>query len=224
MAAIPLSGCATNYYVLTNTYLDKTNYTTQMAKGSSFAVLTNQNAPNPIFDNEIRLKIEHLLSSNGYRVESGDKSDYFITFNYGISGRAKTEMWPNYVRGHDVVQRVYVSGSNTYYTVVSPGYEYVTYVPETYTVYTAKIFLKALEADNLRKNKKEKVVWVGDTMNESANPNLRESIDYLLVATFKYFGKDTGKNQEVVLSPNDKEVLELRNPVQPFPVSHNKTD
>ena len=109
----------------------------------------------------------------------------------------------------DTVHKVYVSGSNTYYNVISPGYTDVTYISETYTVYTARLFMKVLDANSL-KSRNEKTVWVGDTINESQNPDLRESIDYLLIATFNFFGKDTGRNQEIELFSNDKEIVELR--------------
>ncbi len=209
-AAAFLASCATNYNVLTNAYLDKTVSNLQIPAGASFIVLSNQSSPNPIFDNEVKMKIENLLSKKGYKLASEGSADYFITFNYDISGRSETETRPDFVQHHDIVRRVFVSGSNTYYDVVSPGYTSVTYASETYTVYTARLFVKVLDPNSL-KNHNEKVVWVGDTINESQNPDLRESIDYLLVATFKFFGKDTGKNQEVMLSSNDKEVGELRN-------------
>ena len=212
-ATLLLNGCATSYYVQTNAYLDRSFQNSQLPAGAAFTVLSNQNAPNPIFDNEVKTKIETLLLSKGYRLASEGQSQYFITFNYDVSGKTKTETRPDFVTRPELTHRVYVSGSNTYYDLISPGYSYVTYISETFTVYNARVFVKVLDAASLKKNDQERVAWVGDTINESQNPDLRESIDYLLVATFKFFGQDTGKNKEVVLSQDDKEVARLRNAV-----------
>ena len=69
-----LSGCAT-YHIRTTGFLNKESSYAQLSEGSSFAVLVNQNAENPIFDKEVKSKIEYLLEKNGYVVADANKAD-----------------------------------------------------------------------------------------------------------------------------------------------------
>lgn len=215
-----LAGCATTYEVTTNAYLDKSLANLQIPTNASLAVLPNSNVPNTIFDNEVKTKIEALLVKKGYRVVPFDQSNYAVKFSYDITGKQKTTTRSQVVTGPPIIQKVYVSSTQSYVTTVMQGYDYLTYVPETYTVYLARLFIKVLDAKNLKEFKEDKVIWVGDTMNESMDPDLRRSIDYLLVGTFKFFGQDTGKNQEINLPQDDPEVTALRGPeknLQGFP-------
>lgn len=215
LLALFISGCAANYAVVTNTYLDRTAPNPGIPAGASFAVLTNKNAPNPLFDNEVKSKIQNLLLGRGYRLVPEDQAQFFATYTYDISGKTAATTRPDIVSGPGIVQHVYVNGSNQAYTIVSPSFSYVTYVTDYYNVYTARLFFKVLDAKAMRESGAQKVVWVGDTINESTNPDLRESIDYLLVATFKFFGTDTGRNREISLSADDKEVSNLRASILP---------
>lgn len=205
-----IPGCATTYQITTNAYLDKSTSNFSIPSNASLAVLPNFNVPNAIFDNEVKSKIENLLTKKGYRIVPFDQSDYAVKFSYDIIGKQKTIARSQYVTGPPIIEKVYVSGTNSYVTTVSRGYDYLTYVPETYTVYLARLFIKVLDSGNLKSFKEDKVVWVGDTANESMDPDLRLSIDYLLVGTLKFFGQDTGKNQEVTLPQDDAEVAALR--------------
>jgi hypothetical protein len=205
---LALTGCAANYRVVTNTYLDQS--TGLWPPNASFAVVTNPSVPNPIFDREVKAKIEKLLRAKGYKVTSLAEADYQILFSYDISGRTETVSRHEYVTGPPIIQRFQVTGSNTYQTAVTAGYSYLTVVPETYTVYSSRFFIRVLDAKALQETKEEKVLWVGDTINESDTSDLRLLIDYLLVATFQYFGQNTGRNVEVTVPKNSPEVAALR--------------
>jgi hypothetical protein len=200
-----VSGCATTYRVRTNSFVDKTDPSSQIRPGSTFTVLTNPSAPNPIFEDEMKRKIEASLADQGYKIGPEDQADYLLTFQYDISAHSETDSYPDYRTGPAIAQRVFVSGGNRSYTVISPGLSYTTYSVRTRTVYTAKLFVKVLDG-HAQSGQKEKTVWVGESMNESTNPDLRDSIDYLLVGTFRVFGKDTGKSREVVIDEKDPAV------------------
>lgn len=201
IAAVCLAaGCATTYRVRTNGYLD--HGAVSIPAGTTFAVLTNPSAPNPIFDEDVRMKIERRLAAQGYKIVPSEEAAYFLIYQYDISSRTETETYPDFRTGPAVAQRVYVSGSNKTYTIVSPSFTYATYSSRTRTVHVSRLFLKVLTGDGVR-DQKEKAIWVGETVNESGMADLRESIDYLLAASFKYFGQDTGRSREVLLKPED---------------------
>ena len=213
LALVLASGCAANYQVVTNAYLDRSSANTGLLPaGKSYFVASNPNVPNSIFDNEVRSKIENLLVSKGYRLAPAEEANFTLKFKYDITVAVETDYRPQFVTTEPVVQHVYVRSSNKYYQIVTPSYTYVTHVPMTEKVYTARLFVSVLNSEVLRTGE-ERSVWIGDTINVSRNPDLRDSIDYLLVGTFKYFGQDTGKNKEVTLPQYDTDVARLRQPL-----------
>ena len=52
-------------------------------------------------------------------------------------------------------------------------------------------------------------MWVGDAKSLGASSDLRVVLDYLLVADFQEFGKNTGKAITVDLKQNDPAVYSL---------------
>ena len=50
---------------------------------------------------------------------------------------------------------------------------------------------------------KTQAVWAADTVREETSSDLREALDHLLVATFRFFGKDTGKAVTITLNRDD---------------------
>ena len=78
-----LSGCAT-YHIRTTGFLNKESSYAQLSEGSSFAVLVNQNAENPIFDKEVKSKIENKLAAqNGINLARNLLSSLGIEKNEG---------------------------------------------------------------------------------------------------------------------------------------------
>lgn len=219
LMCLGLCGCVPRFYnIRTGGFLDTTKGITELSTGASFAVLENKQAENPIFDKEVKSKIEKLLVREGCSIESIDKAKYFLVFYYAIdTGRAVTGAFPVYHPGGTTYQsgtfNVYgssggygwggYSGTNT-----APGY--TTFVPVSHIMYTRRLMLKVIDGDDYRNNRSEEIIWVGDTISSGSSSDLRDVIDYLLVATFKYFGQDTGKRMKVVLGAGDKEVKELR--------------
>ncbi len=56
---------------------------------------------------------------------------------------------------------------------------------------------------------KIKPVWIGEIENDGNNPDLREVIDYLIIAGFEHLGENTGKQQSHLLFSGDKRIKAL---------------
>lgn len=210
LATALLSGCATYYPVRVNDYLDRAHGITSIPFGSSFYVLENKNESNPILEAEIRSKIATLLREKGSRTESYDKADFLLSFAYSISsGRSVSEIRPQFSPGEIGTVQTYKSNGRTSTSIVTmPGY--TTYVPYRITVYTSTLTLEILDAYNLRVNNEKKILWIGENSSTSQNPDLRDTINYLLVASFEHFGKNTGKSLVTNIPENDPRVKRIR--------------
>ena len=204
---IMVSGCGRE--IRTTGFLDRTAGVTALAKGATVAVVENSQAENPIFDREVKGKIEKLLARRGYRAAAAGKADYILTYGYSISPGLRSTPVTTY--GPPQTQITSVpdgKGGVTTRAITLPGQP--TVVPMLSTEYTRRLMVTVADAARQREDKKEHVLWVGETHSIDPSSDLRSDIDYLLVATFLYFGQDTGKQVRVNLSPNDPEVLELR--------------
>jgi hypothetical protein len=206
-SCILLSGCATTHAVVTNAYL-KTDASAKLpiAQSSTFTVQGNTDAPNPLFDEEVRKKIECILVQKGYRLASGTDSDFTVRYNYDVSARTETTSQSQWTTV-PTVQTYYVKGSA--YSSILQSQAYATYIPETHTIYLSRLFVKVYQTASSGPSA-EQVVWVGDTFYENDDPDLRTVIDYLIVATFAYFNQNTGKNVTVALPEKSPDVLFLR--------------
>jgi len=209
-AAVATAGCATRYHVTTSGYLDAAK-PAGIPAGASFSLVPNNDVPNPLFDDEVRAKIERALAARGHRIEPAFSADFLVRYRTDNTGNRILTTRPERMYGPSVVQRVYVSGSNQAYNVVTQT-DAIYNVPETLTVYTSRLFLEVVPRGAAEGTRP---VWVGDSITESANPDLREVIDYLIAATFKYFGQNTGRNKEVTLGPKDPSLVPLQGPPPP---------
>ncbi|MCX5697447.1 MAG: DUF4136 domain-containing protein [Candidatus Omnitrophica bacterium] len=201
-----LSGCATYYPVRVNDYLNATRTSISLHPGASVFVLENKNERNPIFDAEIKSKIERLLAEKGYRIASSDSADLYISFTYSISsGNSTTEVRPVYNPGDtETIQTSKSNGKTSTSIVTLPGY--TTYVPYRVTVYTSTLILNVLDAKSLRDANERQILWIGENSTTGENPVLRETINYLLVAAFLHFGESTGKSIIANISENDPRI------------------
>lgn len=202
-----VSGCAVN--VRTTGFLDRRPGTSAPSPGSSFAVLENNQAANPILDREIRFKIEKLLLARGYRIAAREQALYALTFDYNISPGLRTGVTTVYSRGQMQMTPVPDGkGGTTYINVMTPGT--TTAVPTLTDVFTKHLTLKIMEARSLAAGQNEKIIWIGETVSTDASSDLRSDIDYLLAAVFSYFGLDTGKQINVPVGKDNADVRALR--------------
>ena len=211
-----ISGCATYYPVRVNDYLDMSQGVSSIPFGSSFCLLEDHthSGKNPILQAEVNNKIMALLREKGYRIETNEKADYFLRFTYAISpGRSESEIRPEFVPGTtETVQTIRPSGKISTAIVTTPGY--TTYVPRRVTVYTSTLILEVLNAYSLRSDNKEKILWIGENSSASQNPDLRDTINYLLVAGFQNFGKNMTKSRMITIYEYDRRIKRVREAIQ----------
>lgn len=202
-----LSGCAVN--IRTTGFLDRSEGTSAPPKGALFAVLENGQAPNPILDREIRSKIEKLLLKYGYQIAAQNQARYILTFSYNINPGLRLGTTTLYSPPQSQIIPVPDGkGGTTFTAVMTPGT--TSFVPSLTGIFTKHLTLKVTDARSLVTGQKEKVVWVGDTLNTDESSDLRYDIDYLLVATFGYFGKNTGQQINVHIDRGNPDVKALR--------------
>lgn len=201
-----LSGCATYYNVRVNGYLDEFHAQTAITPAASFYVLENKNSKNSLFEYEIKSKIEKMLSEKGYRLESDNKADFYVSYILAISsGKHQSEMTPLYYPGETGVIQTYDSSGKTINSIITfPGY--TAYVPHKFIVYTSTLSLKVINADLFRNNKQENSVWIGEALCTSQNSDLRDTVNYLLIASFEHFGQNTFRGVVSSISDNDSRI------------------
>ena len=183
-------GCARD--IMITGYLDKSRSGPPLQQGSTFAVLENTGTPNPIFDKEIKTKIEKLLAQSGYRTELPDKAQYYLNYNYNLNVGLRVGQVTMY--GPPQTEIITVpdqKGGVTHSTVMVPGSPSI--VSRISEEYTKQLMLKVIDTAALKRGSKDNVVWVGEAFNTDPSSDLRSLIDSLLTALFKYFGQDTGK-------------------------------
>jgi len=188
-------GCAASYRVGVNGY-SSTGQSLSIPDGSSFAVVADSNVPNPIFQKEVRAKIRNILADMGYAGDA-EKPDYYLQFDYGIdSGRTITDAIPIYHRGY------------YYEHPFSPFYShgYTTYMPYSSVVYTRWLVLKLFDGKTYTKSPDAEPLWICEVVSTGGSSDLRDTINYLLVAAFEHFGRDTGRQIVEVVHRDDERV------------------
>ncbi len=188
-------GCAVSYNVGVNGY-SSSGQTLQIHQASSIYVVEDSNAPNPILEREIGMKIQKLLSKKGYSIGT-EESNYYLLFDYGInSGRTVTDTIPLY-------------HPSAYYEYPFSGvywHGYTTYVPYSTVVYTRWLVLRLIDGKAYRTSQKAKPLWIGEVMSAGPSSDLRELINYMLIAAFEHFGEDTGKRVNELFLEDDERV------------------
>jgi len=189
-------GCSASYSVAVNGYT-ATNQALRIPQAASISVVTDSNVPNPILEKEVAAKIEILLAEQGYDIES-DEPDYYVLFDYGIdAGRTVTDVIPVH---HPGFYQPYPFSSVRWYG-------YTTYVPYSEVIHTRWLTLKLMEGKAYRISEKApEPVWIGEIASAGLSSNLRELINYMLIAAFEHFAEDTHKQITEILAKNDERV------------------
>jgi len=194
-------GCAVSYNVGVNGY-SSSGQILQIQQESSIHVVEDSNATNPLLEKEIGMKIRKLLNKNGYSIAT-DEADYYLLFNYGMnSGQTVTDTIGIYHYG------IY----NDYPFSGMYSHSYPTYIPYTTVVYTRWLVLKLIDGKAYRASSKAKPLWIGEAVSTGTNSDLRERINYMLIAAFEHFGQDTGKRVNVLFTEDDERLKLLTEP------------
>jgi hypothetical protein len=186
-----LCGCA-NYMVEVNGFAEAEK---PLKSNTTVYVASYSDSGNPIFDEEIRQKIEYLLKQNGYvPVEVEDKADLYLGFKLGVDSRVYTGF-----------KEVYYPTSSAY------GYywydNYDSYFLDLETIYDEWLAIKVYEAAPGKPAEQRDLLWVGEAVTSRFSTNLRSDVDFLLVAVFEHFGQDTCKRITIGLRNKDPRIV-----------------
>lgn len=201
-------GCV-SYPVRFNGYLSpEASKSTLLAPGQSFFVLEEENPRNPLFSAEVRNKVGALLNEKGYRQGTAEDASFYVSFTYSINPGVVSGLRPvSHPSETGAVNTFTEDGKVTTSYITFPGY--TTYVPYKYTIYTSMLQLQALDAQQFRNTREKKVVWLGESFSTSTNPELRETINYLLVNAFEHFGENTKRGISSKISPKDPRIKQI---------------
>jgi hypothetical protein len=198
-----VSSCAYNYNIKVNGYTEP-NAPSLLKPGAAFFVMENKEAKNPLLEAEIKDKIIKLLTQRHYTVTTFDKADYYLFFAYGMGEpRSITVVTPDYYGG---------IGWGMGYGWGGPVFAFgvpLAYPPDTTTLYDRWLLINVVDGPAYRTRKGSRPVWVGEARSTGASSDLRTVLNYLLVADFKEFGKNTGQAVTLELKEQDPEVTAL---------------
>jgi hypothetical protein len=192
-----LSGCSYSvpYIIKVNGYTDLTQ-PDQIIPGGSFFVMENLEAENPLLEQEIRGKIIRLLETRGYLVTTFGKANYYLFFGYGLGvSRSLSVVVPDYGW----------PAPSLYFTL--PPWE--AYDQDTATYYDRWLLINVVDGPTYRTQRVSHPVWVGEARSVGTSSDLRTVLNYLLVADFREFGKNTGKALTREIDEQDPEIYSL---------------
>jgi hypothetical protein len=208
------SGCSSfsTFTIKVNGYTDPA--TPGLIKpGGSFCVMENQEAKNPLLEKEIIGKITKLLETRGHAITTFEKADYCLFFAYGMGEpRRAGAATPDYLGsvGWGVGGGYGWGGGWGGWggPSVAVGIPWGGSAGSA-TLYDRWLLIKVVEGSAYRTQKTSLPVWVGEARSVGASSDLRQVLNYLLVADFKEFGKNTGKAVTVEIDANNPEVYSL---------------
>lgn len=192
---IILPGCAKRTIRVESTALADT---TAIPRGfdveSTFVIVPPE--PNNLQTKEITKKISLLLENKGHQVNQSQEADYYLCFEYGNKNETKVLNVPKYIPGPTTTSIGAIT--NDYQTVEQ--YNTLTqtsgttvYVQEQHTFYNKFINWSVYDTKEAldKKPNDTMAIWHGTATNNDENPDMRWTLDYLLVELSKLFGKNT---------------------------------
>ena len=204
---LPSCSSVPTYTINVNGYTDPSTQA-QVGPGGSFFIIENQEAKNSLLEKEIKEKLNKLLSSHGYPVITFEKADFYLYFAYGIGEPQSVSVTtPDYYGGFGMGLgrgRGYWGGSPGYGGM--PWWGYSTY---SATLYDRWLRLTVVEGPAYRTQKISRPVWVGEAHSVGSSSDLRTVLNFLLVADFKEFGKNTGKAVTMEINAQNPEAVSL---------------
>jgi len=194
VAAAGVAGCTPAYRVHVNTFIDLPG---PVSKSAPIYVATDPNSRNPILSRQIESKIKTLLQGYGYDpVDKAEAAKYLLTFRAGVDSERVIDYTPVY------------RPFGGFYGGFGGGwrYGYATYTPYIETVYTHWLEMKLYAQDEAARERGEPV-WIGEAVVGRNDPELREAVNYLLIACLEYLGVDTEEWVTMKIEKDDPRVL-----------------
>ena len=202
-----MAGCSTAsvYHIKVNGYTDP-GTPALIRPGGSFCLMDNREAKNPLLEAEIKGKITKLLETRGYPVTTYEKADYCLFFAYGLGEpRSASAAPPEYYGGVGWGVGYGWGGPSLYFGVPVYG----GYTPDNTTLYDRWLLISVVEGPAYRAQKAPRPVWVGEARSVGTSSDLRTVLNYLLVADFQEFGKNTGKALSREIKADNPEIYSL---------------
>jgi hypothetical protein len=199
-----LAGCSTGsvYNIKVNGFTSP-EQPAQIKPGGRFYVMADKAAKNPLLEAEVRDKIVKLLESHGYPVTDYERADYYLFFTYGLGEpRSLSAAVPEYIG-------TFGWGWGCGWGGPSMAVIFPPYASETITLYDRWLQLNVVDGPDYRSRQASKSVWVGEARSTGSSSDLRTVLNYLLVADFQEFGKNTGKAIIVELKEQDPAIYSL---------------
>ena len=191
------TGCSTVYTVHVNGFSEIDQ---PIRDRASIYVAVDTNSQNPIFDKEIKAKIEMLLKSHGYvPAPDVEQADYRFAFHVGLDSHRVTGYAPLY--------RPFIGFHSRCWG--DYNYGYTRYVPYFETFYDQWLVMKVFATGRTDASDAGQVVWIGEAMTDTSVADLRRVVNYLLVAGFEYFGVDTRRQMTLKISPDDPRITQF---------------
>jgi hypothetical protein len=186
ISACFLAGCTQSYSVLVNGYSETTK---PIPDNAHIYVFADPNSENTILDNQIKAKIVKFLADSNYLPVDDVGSEYRLAFKYGAF--AQQELDYEYVGVG--------AGLNGYSRVTGIGT--MRYVPTLRYEWSQWLKVRVYRGNTL--------VWLGRAEASQYYRDERQAVDYLVVALFSRFGRDTKRQEVITIKKDDPRLLEL---------------
>jgi len=195
VSVVFLPGCFRRVHVTSNAFADAKSLQTGFAVGSKFVIICT-NKENPLLNQDVITKISKHLEKQGYCIASNiDSADYCFVFNFDITSERKTDYIPVNIPGQSQTTHgnIYGRRDSVQYNQTTQSSGTTAYLPQEYVLFTRSLHAYVYEAETFKKDQQEVFVWQGSAVSCGDSADFRAISDYLLVAIFKSFGKDTKK-------------------------------
>ncbi len=206
LLAVSLAGCAAarSYQVRVNGYTDAAGAVP--VPGAAVCVIEDDKAQNPLLEKEVRAKIDKLLEKHQYSLAPYEKAAYYIFFAYGMGAPQTVALAaPDWSVGVGFGSGWW--GPSAAYGFYWPGCG-PSYV-ETRPLYDRWLRLTVVDGKHYRDTGKSRALWVGEGRSVGSSSDLREVLNFLLVAVFEQFGKNTGKAVPATIKQSDPRIADL---------------
>ena len=207
---LSLAGCSTvsPYSVRVNGYTAP-GAPAPIKPGGFFCVVENKEAKNLLLEAEVKGKITKLLETRGYPVTTLDRADYCLLFAYGMGEpRSAGVATPDYFSSVGWGWGGGYGWGGWGGPAVSVGIPWGGSAAGA-TLYERWLVIKVVPGPAYRARQDTPPVWVGEARSVGASSDLRMVLNYLLVADFKEFGKNTGQAVPMEIEAQSPEVYSL---------------
>jgi hypothetical protein len=171
-------------------------------RGAKVAVYRDPSADDTRLESRIALKIESLLAEHGCVVWDLLHADYVLFFDY-VAHLTGIGNWDPPDTSHYLAPRPPPGGG-------AQMPQFPASWPSTTPPHTGRLAVRVADAKAPWLAGMAVLVWDAAAISSSRSSNLRDSLDYLLVATFEHVGQDTGKPVDHSISSSDQRVRSLR--------------